>query len=168
MKKIIDVPHFIQAYDIDSEDWKGRSCGIVSLAMILDYHNIPVNPDELISLGLTNDGYIDGIGWNHQAICDLAVNYGLLARRTEEDTIDNIMAALDMDEPVILSIYKDWDPSNGGHIVVFNGYYIADDELLGFYVNDPIGASYKHKDEFIPLDKFMTGWKKRAIYVKKG
>jgi hypothetical protein len=168
MKKIIDVSHFIQVYDIENDKWRDRSCGIVSLAMLLDYYNISVNPDVLIKLGLENKGYIKGVGWNHQAICDLAIHFGLLAYRTEDDQTENILSALDRSEPVILSIYKDWSPKCGGHIVVCNGYYVSEDELLGFYVNDPIGASYKHKDKFIPLAKFMTGWKKRAIYVKKG
>jgi ABC-type bacteriocin/lantibiotic exporter with double-glycine peptidase domain len=168
MKKIIDVSHFIQIYDVNSENWQKRSCGIVSLAMVLDYYGISVNPDKLIELGLDNNGYIEGVGWEHQALCGLATYYGLKSHRSEDDTIDNLLSSLDRNEPVIISIFKEWDQSNGGHIVVLNGFYASDDELLGFYVNDPVGASYKHKDEFIPLDKFVVGWKKRAIYVKKG
>ena len=77
------------------------------------------------------------------------------------------MESLEKNEPVIISIYKNFDQKNGGHLAVLLGYYVANQELIGFYINDPIGAQYKHKNQFIELDKFLQGWKKRAIYVKK-
>jgi len=167
MKKILEVPHRIQYYDIDDDKWQGRSCGIVSLAMVLEYYGIQVGMDELIKLGLEKNGYINKIGWKHQIICDLAKHYGLEACRTEEDTVDSLMEALEQNEPVIISIHKNFEPENGGHLTVLNGYFVSNQELMGFYVNDPVGASYKHQNQFIKLEKFLCGWKKRAIYVKK-
>lgn len=168
MKKLLEIPHLVQYYDVDEAIWQGRSCGIVSLAMVLDYYDIEIDIKELIDLGLKKDGYIDGVGWKHQIICDLAKHFGLKSHRTEDESIDNLIAALDRGEPVIISIHKDFDPENEGHLVVLNGFFTNEDELMGFYVNDPVGASYKHKNQFIKLDKFLAGWKKRAIYVKKG
>lgn len=167
MKQIIEVPHFVQYYNIDDDKWQGRSCGIVCLAMVLDYYKITVDLDELVSLGLKMDGYLNGVGWKHQVICDLAEYYGLESYRTENETIKNLLESLDKNEPVIVSVHKNFDPTNGGHLVVLNGYYISDDELLGFYINDPIGAQYKHKNQFVDYEDFVNGWKKRAIYVKK-
>ncbi|MDD5692930.1 MAG: C39 family peptidase [Patescibacteria group bacterium] len=167
MKHILEVPHLVQYYNIDDEKWQSCSCGIVSLAMIFDYYSIPFDLDDMINRALKDDGYIKGVGWKHQTIVDLAIKYGLKAYRTENDTIEKLMESLEKDEPVIISIYKDFDLSNGGHLAVLNGYYIANQELIGFYVNDPVGASYKHQNQFIKLDKFLEGWKKRAIYVTK-
>ena len=167
MKHILEVPHLGQYYNIDDEKWQSCSCGLVSLAMILDYYSIPFDLDEMISRALKINGYIKGIGWKHQAIVDLAQNYGLKASRTENDTIETLMASLERDEPAIISIYKNFDPKNGGHLAVLLGYYVANQELIGFYVNDPIGAQYKYRNQFIELNKFLEGWKKRAIYVTK-
>ncbi len=167
MKHIIEVPHLVQYYNIDEEKWQSCSCGIVSLAMILDYYAIPFVLDEMIVRALKNNGYIKGIGWKHQALVDLAIGYGLEARRTEDDIIDNLMDSLVRDEPVIVSVYKNFDTKKGGHLVVLLGFYVADKELVGFYINDPIGAQYKHQNQFIEIEKFINGWKKRAIYVKK-
>lgn len=168
MQKIIEVPHWTQYYDIDDDFWQTRSCGIVSLAMILDFYKKKFNLPELIDRGVEIDNYDPAIGWKHQTIVDLAKEYGLLATRTENESIDNLIESLDHNEPVIISIYKNWDPKEGGHLAVLNGYFQPDGVIEGFYVNDPIGASYKHQNQFIPLDKFILGWKKRAIYVKKG
>ncbi len=167
MKKIIEVPHWIQYYDIKDDKWQDRSCGIVSLAMLMEYYGIEVDVESLIELGLKKDGYLKGIGWKHQVICDLAKHFGLQSYRSENETIEKLMESLEKDEPVIISIHKDFDQTKGGHLIVLNGYYVSNEELLGFYLNDPIGASYKHKNQFIELEKFEQGWKKRAIYVTK-
>jgi uncharacterized protein YvpB len=168
MQKILEVPHWTQYYDIEDGFWQGRSCGIVSLAMILDYYNIKFDLEKLIDRGVEIDNYDAKIGWKHQTIVDLAVEYGLSSNRVEDEEIENLIKSLDNNQPVIISIYKNWDENEGGHLAVLNGYLETDEELDGFYVCDPVGASYKHKNQFIPLDKFMAGWKRRAIYVKKG
>lgn len=168
MKKILEIPHLMQHYDIDDKFWQDRSCGIVSLAMVLDYYNIQADIQELINSGLKKDGYIKNIGWKHQVIVDLAKDFNLKSERKEDDILDNLVGSIDREEPVIISVYKHFKNTNGGHLAVLNGYFTdKDGELMGFYVNDPVGASYKHKDQFIELEKFIQGWKKRAIYIKK-
>jgi ABC-type bacteriocin/lantibiotic exporter with double-glycine peptidase domain len=167
MKVLIEVPHYGQFLDIEDDYWKERTCGIVSLAMVLDYYDIAFDIKNLFGEALKIDNYDDKIGWKHQTIVDLAEKYGLLAERTEEQTIEKLLEALDNEEPVIISVYKNFNPSNGGHLIVLNGYFSADGNLEGFYVNDPIGNPYKNKDQFIKIDKFLVGWKKRAIYLKQ-
>lgn len=169
MIKLLEVPHWTQYYDIHDDFWQGRSCGIVSLAMILDYYGVNFDIKQLIERAIEIDQYDPEIGWKHQTIVDLAKEYGFKAKRTEDDSIENLVGSLKEDQPVIISIHKDWKPGNGGHLAVLNGYFESDDGVVeGFYVCDPIGASYKHKNQFIPKDKFHEGWKRRAIYVKKG
>lgn len=167
MKKLIEVPHLVQYYNIEDEIWQGRSCGIVSLAMIFDYYSVKFDLGELIQQGLDGDGYLDGVGWKHDAIVELAKKYGFESRRVENETVENLIESLDSNEPLIISIHKNFDPSEGGHLAVLNGYFESEGEIEGFYINDPIGAQYKHKNQFISYEKFMAGWKKRAIYLKK-
>jgi hypothetical protein len=140
--------------------------------------------------------YNKKIGWSHSVICNLARDYGLISYRrlwslaerdreflkaegatsldleayeqeVFEEGIFALQKAIDEETPLIISIHKDFDNKNDGHLVVLVGYYATDEGILGFYVNDPIGAQYKHKNQFIEYKDFIDGWKKRAIYVKK-
>lgn len=166
MKKIIEVPHLVQYYNIDDEIWQGRSCGIVSLAMILDYYDVKFDLAELIQQGLNADGYIDGVGWKHDAIVNLANKYGFEGQRVEDEKVENLIAELNTDRPVIVSIHKNFDDKEGGHLAVLTGYFESEGKIEGFYVNDPIGAQYKHKNQFIKMSKFAKGWKGRSIYIR--
>jgi len=167
MKKLIDVPHLVQYYNIDDDIWRERSCGIVSLAMIFDYYDVKFDLNNLIQEGLDANGYIDDVGWKHDAVVDLAKKYGFESHRTEDETIENLVKEIDDNRPLIASIHKNFDPKEGGHLIVVNGYFETEGNLEGFYVNDPIGEQYKHKNQFIAVEKFLQGWKKRAIYFKK-
>ena len=95
MKKIIEVPHFVQFYNIKDGKWQGRSCGIASLAMILDYYGLPCDLDQLVKEGLKLDGYVRGVGWKHQAVVTLAKTQGLVAHRTEDDSIEHLLESLE-------------------------------------------------------------------------
>ncbi|MDD3679105.1 MAG: C39 family peptidase [Patescibacteria group bacterium] len=169
MKKIIEVPHYAQYIDVDDDFWQSRSCGIVSLGMILDYYGIEVPIAELIKKGKELGGYIKNVGWKHDSIVDLARIYGFKCNRTEEEKIENLLKSIEKDEPVIISIHKKFNTNNGGHLAVLTGYYYneKDNELIGVYINDPIGFPYKFKNQFVKIETFMQGWKKRAIYIKK-
>lgn len=167
MKKIIEVPHYAQYLDVKKDFWKKRSCGIVSLGMVLDYYGKNVPVDLLIKEGKAIGGYLKGIGWKHDAIVEIAKKYGFKSYRKEDEKIENVLKSVANDEPVIVSIYKNFDTKNGGHLAVLTGYYYdeTDNELVGVYLNDPIGFPYKFKNQFVKIDTFMRGWKKRAIYI---
>jgi len=197
MKQIIEVPHLVQFYDIEDDKWQSRSCGIVSLAMVLAYWGVKINLKELIETGLRVDGYSKQAGgWYDSGLCRIARSFGLMSFRkswvpakrdkefftsegcTEEDLagyeevtlsegIFSLKKAIDHGIPLIISIHKNWGQKNSGHLAVLNGYFESDGQIEGFYVNDPIGATYKHKNQLIKIDKFMNGWKKRAVYIRK-
>jgi len=168
MKQIIEVPHFVQYYNINKDYWKERSCGIASLAMVLDFYGKNIDLDKLIKQGLEKYPYDKNTGWRHDVIVELAQDYGLESRRTEDETVENLIKSLNQNEPVIISIHKNFDSENGGHLAVLCGYFATEsDGIVGFYVNDPIGPQYKHKYQLIEYDKFIKGWKKRAIYISK-
>jgi uncharacterized protein YvpB len=201
MKQIIEVPHYVQYYNIDEDKWQERSCGIVSLAMVLDYYGVRIDIDELIKDGLAKEPYDKRIGWRHSVICALARDRGLMAFRrswslatrdkaffkeegatdqelTEfegfqlEEGIFGLKNAIDKGIPLIISVHKKVWPGNfktkkGGHLVVLCGYFASEGVIEGFYVNDPSGPQYKHKNQLIKIDKFLASWKRQAIYVYK-
>lgn len=179
MKKTIEVPHFAQYLDVEDKSWQERTCAIVSLVMVMSYFGTEVDVNEAVEVGQSIKikdpkrgmvgGYDPNFGWRHDAILALAKKYGFEAYRTEEDTVENLLESLSKNEPVIVNIYKNFDPKEGGHLAVLTGFFSDDKagEIISFYINDPIGIPYKYKNMGIPYDVFMKGWKKRSIYVKK-
>lgn len=178
MKTTMEVPHFAQFIDVKDPLWQERTCAIISLIMVMEYYGKEVDINEAIEIGQkikVKDrtgivgGYDPEFGWRHDAILGLAKHYGFDSFRTENDTVENLIESLKKNQPVIVNIYKNFDPKNGGHFAVLTGFYSDDKagEIISFYVNDPVGRPYQHKNKGIPFGKFMQGWKKRAIYVKK-
>lgn len=179
MKKTIEVPHYAQYIDVSDPHWQERTCAIVSLVMVMSYYGVEVDLKEAIEIGQnikvkdktgTVDGYDPRFGWRHDAIVGLAEHYGFEAHRTEDDSIENLLETISRNEPVIVNIYKNFDPKEGGHLAVLTGFFSDDKagEIISYFVNDPIGVPYKYKNQGIPGEVFEKGWKKRAIYVKKG
>lgn len=175
---MLEVPHFAQYIDVEEPHWKERTCAIVSLVMILNYYGKDVEVEEAMErgfkipvkdpkLGIVG-GYDPNFGWRHDAIVGLAQYYGFESYRTENDSIEHLLESLAKDEPVMVNIYKNFDPKEGGHLAVLTGYYVNEKtgEIISLFVNDPVGVPYKYKNQGIPYDVFMQGWKKRAIYVK--
>lgn len=177
MQKILEIPHWEQFLDVADPIWQERSCAIISLAMVLNYYGKEIDVERAIQKGLKMKvydpelGIVGGhdpkFGWRHDAIIGLAKYHGFEANRMENDCLENLLAALNREEPVIISIHKKFDQKNDGHLVVLTGYYQAGGKIVTLFVNDPIGNPYKHKNIYIPLEKFMGGWKKKAIYVRK-
>ncbi len=169
IKKVIEVPHYAQHVDVNENFWKDRSCGMVSLGMILDFYGKEIPIDQLVTEGKALGGYIKDVGWKHDTIIELAKKYGFESYRKEDENIEKALESIANDEPVIVSVYKNFDTNNGGHLAVLTGFYYNEegDELIGVYINDPIGFPYKFKNQFVRIDTFMRGWKKRAIYVSK-
>lgn len=178
MKKMLEVPHFDQYIDVVDPQWQERTCAVVSLIMVMEYYGKEVEVEEAIERGQKVkvkdptgivDGYDPNFGWRHDAIVGLAKEYGFIAERTENDTVENLIENLSKNRPVLVNIHKNFDPKEGGHFAVLTGFFSDDKagEIISFYLNDPIGVPYKYKNKGIPFDVFMDGWKKRSIYVKK-
>lgn len=177
MKKVIEVPHWGQYLDVEDNHWRERSCAIISLVMVMSFYGKEVDAHKAIEEGqniIVKDktgvvgGYDPNFGWRHDAIVGLAKHYGFDSYRSENETVENLISSLANNEPVIINIYKNFDPKEGGHLAVLTGFFSDDKtgEIISFYVNDPIGEPYKYKNKGIPYDEFMRGWKKRAIYVR--
>lgn len=159
------VPFFSQFADISSPSWKKIGCGIASLAMLIEY-NKPgsVTVDTLLAEGIASDAYIDGVGWSHGGLADLASEYGLigkaydLAQQNMHSAIAQLESALEQG-PVIASVYYTFDPQSPiPHLVVING--IEDDTVSYNDPAEPRGGGTISKEEFV------RAWKKRFIEVR--
>lgn len=177
MKEIkYEVPRLSQHKDVKIQDfdnfWQKRGCGIVSLVMVMKYFRpeIPVKTiDELIITGVNKEHYIRGVGWKHRGIVELANDFGFTGKTFDLSKTENGAFELFMEElkkqPVIVSIHKDFKPTNGGHLVVATGFKETIKKLsLG--INDPDCKSKKWVSRTISEKRFKTGWKKRFIVIK--
>jgi len=162
---IPDVPFYSQIRDISAPKWKKLSCGIADVAMIINFYKPgTVMPDELLWEGIAAGAFIDGVGWTHKGLADLAGAYGLKGEARDFSHLNKsgafaAIAELLEDGPVIASVYYTFDPySPIPHLVVING--VKDGKV---YYNDP---AMRNANNAISIDGFMRGWKKRIIVIR--
>lgn len=159
------VPALSQHIHIQDPKWKDKSCGIVSLAMLLNYLGKKISANQLLKDGLANNAYLETIGWKHKELAELGKQYGLNGKNLDwasldtESAYEKAISYLNR-HPIMASVYNNFQPENGGHLVVITG---ADSNKI-FY-NDPdtkdINSIYKE----ISIENFLNGWKKRIIVI---
>lgn len=162
----IDVPFYSQLEDISDPYWKGKGCGIASLAMIIDFFkpNTVTSVDNLLREGINAGAYLNGAGWIHAGLIDLSRRYGFDGQgyywdnASRENALSNLRKILE-EGPVIASVYYTFDPlSPIPHLVVIND---IDDKNV--YYNDPAEPS---GGGIISIEDFQTGWKQRIIAIR--
>lgn len=162
--KPFSVPSFSQ-YEIEDTYWKKRSCGAVSLEMILAYYNKKTTLKNIITKGLSLDAYDTRVGWMHAKLVEMGKHFGLKganydwAQDTDEYALYKMGGFL-RKGPLIVSIHKSLNPSNGGHLVVVTG---IDKKYV--YYNEPASHPGTQQKRKASLDRFIKGWKKRAIFL---
>ncbi len=182
----LEIPYHSQFDEITMPEWKNRGCAIACLKMCLDFtkpNEIP-SIDNLIKEGELIGGYVDKIGWKHEAVVRLAHNYGVTAypeefrsikvdinsktfseNILEKDLIDRgiqrIRDSIDRKVAVIVSTSTKLGP----HQVVVVGYEDNLGATTGFFVNDPDNRNSEKKGVFVPISEFLNNWRKFAIFV---
>lgn len=178
MNKVIPVD---QTLDTGDEKWSGRSCGVCVLKMLMvfkkpEYLDIPVM--TLLNQALKMGGYIDGIGWKHRVLADLASKYGIGINYRKEffDTfekkkigikiIDKILRA---GSPVAVSVLKGFNIPGSAHLVVIDGVKTAKifgliGRITGYEIVDPYpgerGSRYA-----ISREEFLSGWRGGMLWL---
>lgn len=158
---------YSQYLDVLSDEWKPRSCGIVSLKMVLEYLCGEIyDADDLVADGVERDGFIKGIGWKHQALVDMANARGCDAKREDwsehapYDALERLSVAL-QSGPVIASVYSNLDPTTqSGHLVVVTGI-----EHGRVFYNDPAAHTRTDIARWAKVEDFLNGWKRRVILI---
>jgi len=160
---------FLSQYlDIKSKKWKNRSCGVISLKIVLNYwqgEKFNKTSEELIKIALKEGAYLKGIGWKHKELAKIANKFGLKAKNFDWSKEENLKAFHKFlwylkRGPVIVSVYKDFQFGKNGHLIVA----LKSDEK-NIYILEP--AAKKRNDIFqiVKRDKFIKGWKKRIIFI---
>ena len=158
-----DVPKYSQHLHIETQDWQNKSCGIVSLGMLLAYHGIPISLPHLLAQGLIQNAYLPGIGWKHKELAELGRNFGVRGENFDWAHLDNATAFQNAKQhldqyPILVSIHRQFDKKNGGHLIVVTG---IDNRLV--YYNDPDAKEENKIACEIEINAFLNGWKKRII-----
>jgi hypothetical protein len=162
------TPLLSQYADIRHADWQPRACGITSLAMVLGYWDPEGHPapQQLLEHEKAAEAYVPGIGWRHKGLVELARQYGYEGAnfdwfaQSPEYALSCLRAYSDL-QPVIVSMYKDYAKENGGgHLAVLAGI-----EGGTAYLNDPNTPGRDSVPRALPLERFLGGWKRRAIVI---
>jgi ABC-type bacteriocin/lantibiotic exporter with double-glycine peptidase domain len=162
---VLEVPFFSQFQDISSPDWQKKSCGIASLAMIIEYYKPgTTTADRLLAQAIADKGYIENIGWTYKSLISVAQTYDLDGEAFDLGTLGNTAAFAKFkifleDGPVIVSVHYKFDPTSTiPHLVVIDG--IVGNTL---YYNDPAATEGEKK---ISVSDFLKGWKKKFIVIR--
>lgn len=158
------VPFYSQIDDIDWVDWRSKACGVVGLAMIINYY-FPdkTTPQQLLEEGLNAGHFLNGVGWKHMGLALMAQDHGLDGKSYDYLSYDMDFAYERLLEylekgPVIVSVFHSFDPQSPiPHLAVVNG--IKNDVV---YYNDP---AEKFGGGSISVRDFQRGWKKRFIAI---
>lgn len=159
-----EVPFYSQFTDITPPEWKKISCGVASLAMLIDYYQPAVAPDVLLQEGIASGAYIQSAGWSHAGLINLAKKHGLtgsavpLAHLTMPEAFEALKVAV-LEGPVMVSVHYTFDPQNPiPHLVVVNA---VKGGLV--YYNDPAEEAGGGS---ISEAQFQSAWKKRYIEIR--
>ncbi|MDQ5889828.1 MAG: hypothetical protein QG609_321 [Patescibacteria group bacterium] len=158
--------YYSQHLDIKNPVWREKACGIASLGMILGNKISDLN--ELYQLGLDKGAYLPGVGWRHTGLVDLAKHFGFknsynldLAQMDTSEALAKLKDEL-KNGPVIVSVFAHYEHGHKeGHLIVLLSLNDSEAEVL-----DPAASTREDIHQFIPTEKFVTGWKKRLIVVR--
>lgn len=159
-----DVPFFSQFTDISSKNWQKVSCGIVSLAMLIEYYKPnSIVVETLLDEGIAADAFLPDAGWTHAGLIGLAKKYGLtgashdLSGSSMSAAFSELTRAVE-EGPVMVSVHYTFDPKNPiPHLVVVND--VVGDTV---YYNDPAEPQGGGN---ISAATFKSAWKKRYIRI---
>lgn len=158
------VPFYSQFADITRPEWKKISCGIASVAMLIDHYQEAVLPDTLLEEGIAAGAYIQNAGWSHAGLIGLAKKHGLtgeavpLAHLSMPDAFAALEGAV-AEGPVIVSVHYTFDPQNLiPHLVVVTG---VSGGLVHY--NDPAEDA---GGGTVSVTQFQSAWKKRYISIR--
>ncbi len=163
---MFSVPAYSQYADVTAHGWKCRSCGPVSVGMVLSYYKKNYGSlDELIRHGDRMGAHNFEVGWYHKGLARLAEQYGMHAAAYDWYALSSAEAFKKLlpfmeHGPVIVSVHKYFNPRNGGHLLVVKGY-----DGTHVHYNEPAARDGSLRERKVTYEKFLTGWKRRAIHI---
>ena len=173
---LLELPLVNQKTDTEDKNWAEKTCGVCSLKMLLSYvdpENKNLKVMDLVKKGLEKNGYIEGIGWKHSAMVDIAADYGVqmdyqknLLKMSDErrEGLTFIENNIRNKKPVIVSVFYNFDPLRGGHLAVVRGLKLSGIRILGYYIQDPYSLK-RSNNYFVSKKEFLKGWRGGMIYL---
>jgi uncharacterized protein YvpB len=123
--------------------------------------------DDLLKKGIRMHAYKKGVGWIHAGIVRLANKYKLYGEAFDwkadasDEAFIKLIAILNQGPCIgIVSIHKDFNRENDGHLIVLTGYRNGE-----IHYNEPATKKGEKIKRTIAKEKFIAGWKQRAIFV---
>lgn len=144
MKKVIPVTYISQLPD-------GGYCGVGALHMIVNFYGVDILQEDLLKQ-FKHYKKIKEEGVRLSAMCDVARKLGFSARELNGINLDDLIAYIDEDLPIIANCKSHWDVKSN-HCYVVKGYN-NEKELI--YVNDPAHI-YKNFFYFNTFNKLWAG-----------
>lgn len=164
-----------QLLDTDDENWSHHSCGICVLKMLMvfkkpELRDIPVK--TLIGQALERNGYIQNVGWKHQALIEVAALYGVPMdfqkeffstpeKKKEGIKIINEKLATG---PVAVSVFKEFNISNNAHLVVIEGLSKIGPFVTGYKIADPFPGARGNRYT-VSKNEFLNGWRGGLLWI---
>lgn len=174
---VITIPLVDQLRDVEDKKWKGKSCAICSVKMMMEFSNkkhIEIAIGQLIDEARKLGGYMDGIGWKHKTISNLVKKYGIKLNfikkfpktiKEKSNWLRKLEDGIINGKPAMVSIHYKLDKKNGGHMVVVNGIRKDGKMVLGYHIQDP-DNSFRGNNYYLSKDKFLLGWRGGMISFK--
>lgn len=170
----INLPVCDQFNQTHDPEWAHRMCAICSLHMLLKHHNpeFSVSPAGLLEQGLAANAYLENIGWKHAGVVQLAAVHGLplqYAQRffytpeEKEVGLKLINQNLKNNQPVMVSVFHELNPSKAGHMVVIHGLQEFNATTIGYHIQDP-DSRWRGHNYFLTRQEFIDGWRGGLIY----
>jgi hypothetical protein len=139
-------------------------CGVLCEAYILHRRDVPFEQPELLDIARQNH-WLSPQGSPLHSIGQLLAHYGQMVVRKYDATVDDISAALSLDNDVIVAVDADKmyagrrdDEDAPNHAVVVTE---IDDEAQTVKIFDP----QEKEPQSIPLPMFVAAWKESRNYM---
>jgi len=168
----LNVPFYTQYADDVPQEWRARACGIAVLKMALAYQHRASGEEipsirQLIEEGVASGGYMDSVGWRHDALVLIANKYGVHAYRKEykddkRGGIEELKQALKQETVPAVSVSTNHNNASTFHLVALTGY-----DGDGFSYNDPARNVEEGKSKYISYADFERLWRGLVIFYPK-
>ena len=174
---LINLPLVNQKTDTEDKKWAENTCGVCSLKMMLAYLNPKHGKLKVMSLvrrGLKKDGYLERTGWKHSTLVDMADDYGVKMDFQKKflkkaDERKKGMAFIERNvrnkKPIIVSVFYNFNPHRGGHLVVIRGMRQTGKRVLGYYIQDPYPLR-RGNNYFVTKKEFLKGWRGGMLWLR--
>ncbi|MFC9227470.1 C39 family peptidase [Streptomyces decoyicus] len=163
--------HFTEEESADSgfawppggpQTWGEKCCGLACIRSILDHYGLPVPSQRQLLREALALGAHTPQGWIHRGLVEAAGPYGLTGAAAPYTSPAQLRSIAEAGIPSIVSCTFRFpqDGRKGGHLVVFRGETVRDDERYVAFA-DPSRWGAHHTE--LTARRFWASWTGRAV-----